>query len=80
MKSILVAMIAAFCTVYLMNPTWGLIELIPDNIPIVGNLDEATVTAILIACIRYFGLDWTRFFGRKGKHSEGIEDDVIDID
>ena len=26
---------------YLLNPTAGLIELIPDNLPLVGNLDEA---------------------------------------
>lgn len=26
--------------IYLLNPTFGLLELIPDNLPIVGNLDE----------------------------------------
>ena len=26
---------------YLLNPTAGIIELIPDNLPLVGNLDEA---------------------------------------
>jgi uncharacterized membrane protein YkvA (DUF1232 family) len=65
MKGLIVAVIAALCAVYLVNPTWGVLELIPDNMPVVGNLDEATATAILIACLRYFGVDWTRFFGRR---------------
>jgi uncharacterized membrane protein YkvA (DUF1232 family) len=33
--------------IYLLNPTFGVIELIPDNIPIVGNLDEGAA-AILV--------------------------------
>ena len=28
---------------YLINPTMGLIELLPDNLPIVGNLDDDIV-------------------------------------
>lgn len=27
--------------IYLLNPTAGLFELLPDNLPLVGNLDEA---------------------------------------
>lgn len=76
MKGIIVAVIAAFCAVYLFNPTMGVIELIPDNFPIIGNLDEATATAVLLACARYFGFDLSKFFGRKddGKH------EVVDVD
>jgi uncharacterized membrane protein YkvA (DUF1232 family) len=33
---------------YLINPGAGVIELIPDNIPGIGNLDEAGATALLI--------------------------------
>ena len=45
--------------VYLLNPTGGLIEIIPDIIPIVGNLDEG-VAMVLI----WYGL--VEFFeGRK---------------
>ena len=65
MKGFFVALIALFCGFYLLNPTWGLLELIPDNFPIVGNLDEATAAAVLIACLRYFGFDVTRFWRRK---------------
>jgi uncharacterized membrane protein YkvA (DUF1232 family) len=38
----------AFGALYLLNPTGGFIELIPDVIPIVGNIDEAAATGILI--------------------------------
>lgn len=46
--AILAAVISIF---YLLNPGAGWIEVIPDNIPFVGNLDEATITAILIWAI-----------------------------
>lgn len=36
----LVYLMAVFGLIYILNPTAGIIELIPDNIPIIGNLDE----------------------------------------
>jgi hypothetical protein len=30
--------------VYLLNPGAGILELLPDNLPIVGNLDEGAAT------------------------------------
>lgn len=33
--------------VYLLNPTAGLVELIPDNLPIVGNLDEGAAALLV---------------------------------
>jgi hypothetical protein len=38
----------AFCVLYLLNPGFGIVEVLQDNIPIVGNLDEAGATAFLI--------------------------------
>ena len=76
MKGIIVSLIAAFCVVYLLNPTMGVIEFIPDNFPIIGNLDEATATAVLLACARYFGFDLSKFFGRK----EDEKNEVVDVD
>jgi hypothetical protein len=44
---------------YILNPTAGLIELLPDNLPIVGNLDEGVAFTML-----WYGL--VEFFeGRK---------------
>jgi uncharacterized membrane protein YkvA (DUF1232 family) len=34
--------------IYIINPGAGVIELIPDLIPFVGNLDEAGATALVI--------------------------------
>ncbi len=74
MKGFFVALIGLLCGFYLLNPTWGVIEFIPDNIPFVGNIDEATAAAILIACLRYFGFDITRFWKRK-RLSSDIDDE-----
>lgn len=74
MKEFFVALIGLLCGFYLLNPTWGVIEFIPDNIPFVGNIDEATAAAILIACLRYFGFDITRFWKRK-RLSSDIDDE-----
>ena len=41
-------------TIYLLNPTAGLVELIPDALPGIGNLDEAGAAALLIFGLRYF--------------------------
>lgn len=73
MKGFFVAMIALFCGFYLLNPTWGFIEVIPDNVPFLGNLDEATAAAVLIACLRYFGYDLTRFWSRKPRSVKDIQ-------
>ena len=51
--------------IYLLNPTAGIIELIPDNIPIIGNIDEAGAAAIVIAALRHFGFDIFRIFNKK---------------
>lgn len=51
------AICGVLCVLYLLNPTGGFIELIPDNIPIIGNLDEAAATAILLASLHHFNID-----------------------
>jgi hypothetical protein len=47
------------CVLYLLNPGSGIIDIIPDNLPIVGNLDEAGVAYLLVVAIR--GLGWSIF-------------------
>lgn len=61
LKTISYALLGLISAIYLVNPTLGLFELIPDNLPVVGNLDEAFFAALLIAVLRYFGLDVTKF-------------------
>ncbi len=64
-KNILVALAGLISLIYLFNPTAGILELIPDNMPIVGNLDEAGACAIILAALRYYGIDLTRFIGKR---------------
>jgi hypothetical protein len=72
----LVALAGFINFVYLINPGEGFLEIIPDNFPIIGNLDEAAACAIILASFRYFGIDLTSFLGRGlrgGSHSSGKE-------
>ena len=64
MKSVIVAIAGILSVLYILNPGAGFFELIPDNIPIIGNLDEATAVMILLACLRYFGIDIGNLFKR----------------
>jgi len=43
----LVYLAALIGVVYILNPTAGLIEVIPDNLPFVGNLDEGVAFTFL---------------------------------
>lgn len=65
MKKYLVICLGIIALLYLLNIGAGVIELIPDNIPFVGNLDEAGAVALLMMCLRYFGWDITQVF-KKG--------------
>lgn len=51
-------------SVYLLNFTMGIWEL-PDNLPIVGNLDELAAAALFFSSLKYFGIDLTDFFNRR---------------
>jgi hypothetical protein len=46
---------------FLLNVGMGVLFEIPDNLPIIGNLDEAAATALLLACLRYLGVDLLPF-------------------
>ena len=62
MKNLLVGLAGVLALLYLLNPTLGVFEFIPDNIPLVGNLDEATASMVLLAVLRYFGWDIGKLF------------------
>jgi hypothetical protein len=62
MKGLLVFFLGIIAIMYLLNIEIGFIELIPDNIPLVGNLDEAGAVTLLLMCLRYFGIDVTKIF------------------
>jgi uncharacterized membrane protein YkvA (DUF1232 family) len=62
MKKFAVFGIGLISVIYLLNPGAGIFELIPDNLPVIGNLDEAAAVALLLGCLRYFGIDLTQIF------------------
>lgn len=64
LKSLLVVILGVISAVYLINPGAGIFEIIPDNIPLIGNLDEAAATVLLLNCLAYFGLDIRHLLGR----------------
>lgn len=66
MKKILIAFIGVLSALYLLNPGFGVFELIPDALPFVGNLDEGTAAFLLLSSLAYFGIDLRNVFGRWG--------------
>lgn len=74
-KRILVAVAGLLGLLYLTNPTAGIFELIPDNLPLVGNLDEAAACALVLAALRYYGIDLTAFLGRGLKPGDAGDKD-----
>ena len=64
MKKIAIYFLGLVALVYLLNPTAGFFELIPDNIPIIGNLDEAAAVTLLLMCLRYFGYELPDIFNQ----------------
>ncbi len=77
LRSLFVILLGCAATFYLINPGAGIFELLPDNLPFIGNLDEVGATALLFACLRYFGIDPISLFQRKRKEDD---DDVIDVE
>ncbi len=65
MKKSFVVLAGILAFLYLVNPTFGLFELLPDNLPLVGNIDEATATMVLLGALRYFGWDLTNLFVKR---------------
>ena len=47
----LVYALAVVGLIYLLNPTFGVFEFIPDNLPIIGNLDESVAFMLVLAGI-----------------------------
>jgi len=78
MKSLVIAIVGLISLIYIINPTAGFIELIPDNLPIVGNLDEAAATALLLSCLSYFGVDLFNLFKKDKKDKTVFEHDELE--
>lgn len=47
----LVYTLAVIGVIYLLNPTAGILEFLPDNLPYVGNLDESVAVMLVLSGI-----------------------------
>lgn len=70
MKKLGIVLIGLFCLIYILNPGAGFFELIPDNLPIIGNLDEAAAVAVLLMCLKYFGINLPDIFRRDSDQAD----------
>ncbi|MCY3719491.1 MAG: DUF1232 domain-containing protein [Anaerolineaceae bacterium] len=70
-RNLLSQLLALFAGVlaalYLVYPSLGIFELLPDMLPLVGNLDEAGASLLLINVLAWYGIDLNRFGRRKRK-------------
>ena len=67
LKNLIVFAVGLFAAVYLVYPSFGLFELIPDAVPFFGSIDEAGATVLLLGAFRYYGVDLSRLFQRDDK-------------
>jgi uncharacterized membrane protein YkvA (DUF1232 family) len=61
-KTAMIGGLVALSALYLFNPGMGIFELIPDNIPFLGNIDEFTAVMLLVSSLKYFGIDLMGMF------------------
>jgi uncharacterized membrane protein YkvA (DUF1232 family) len=63
--------------IYILNPTLGVLEFIPDNLPVIGNLDESVAVMLILAGI-VEALEGKKY--RKEKASQEIASQPTDGD
>ncbi len=63
-KNMVVLGVGALGVVYLLNPTAGFLEFLPDNLPLIGNLDEGIAVTLVLGAARYYGVDIGNIFKR----------------
>jgi len=80
LKEMFILFVAAIAVIYLLNPSFGLLELIPDNVPLIGNMDEAGVTLILLSTLKYYGLDLTNLYGVFAKRKTEAPQQVMYVE
>lgn len=70
MKKIVIGVVGILAGLYLLNPGFGIFEIIPDNIPLIGNMDEATATFLIFSSLAFFGIDLRDIFGGMWKNKK----------
>ena len=65
-------------SVYIINPTAGIFELLPDNLPMIGNLDEAAAMFLIFSAMRYLGMRLPEFIERWSSSAARLPSNVDD--
>lgn len=60
LKSLFILISDLLSALYLANVGAGIVEIIPDNLPGVGNIDEFIASLVFMNSLAYFGLDLKR--------------------
>ena len=60
-RNMFILALGGIALVYLINPTLGVFEILPDNLPLIGNLDEGGAVILLSNVLAYYGIDLNRF-------------------
>jgi hypothetical protein len=71
MKRILILLAGLLSAIYLFNPGAGIFELIPDNIPGLGNVDEGLAAYVLFSVVSYLLGKNVGMFGAKPSEEKG---------
>ncbi len=71
-KEMVIVFLGLFAAIYLVYPSLGVFELIPDAIPLVGSMDEAGATVLLVNTLGYYGINLTSLYGKPDKKSRRV--------
>ncbi len=64
--TVLWALAATLSGLYLVNPGFGVFEFLPDNLPVIGNIDEGAATVLFLWSMAQLGFKWpARVAGRQ---------------
>ena len=73
MKTLIVIVLALGSFIYLLNPTAGIFELFPDNLPFIGNIDEGLAVFIIYSSIEYFRKRTIGIFGNRKTYRKSLD-------
>lgn len=63
-KDFWVALVGIIGLVYSLNFSFGVLEILPDTLPIIGHVDEAVALFLVYSALEYFGVTVKSIFTR----------------
>jgi len=64
-KDGIVAVLGIMGVLYMLNLSFGVLEILPDNLPLIGNMDEAAALFLVYSAMEYFGWNVKSLFTRE---------------